>query len=135
MTRDRLGIGSRPPESGSIDRASSWWTTWERSIGSGERPRRRDAAGIGGFGLSVGLLAGAAPVQAAGRTAETTEVDHHECVAAGHQLGPVDEVLEAVRRAGRAGGIIGGVLDGSGGPTWPEWLKYGPIETMTGVLA
>src|SRR4051812_35456623 len=51
MTRDRLGIGSRPPESGSIDRASSWWTTWERSIGSGERPRRRDAAGIGGFGL------------------------------------------------------------------------------------
>jgi catechol 2,3-dioxygenase-like lactoylglutathione lyase family enzyme len=39
-------------ESESIDRASSWWTTWERSIDSGERPRRRDAAGIGGFRLS-----------------------------------------------------------------------------------
>src|SRR5215213_4120272 len=28
MIRDRLGIGSRPPESESIDRASSWWPTW-----------------------------------------------------------------------------------------------------------
>src|SRR3954466_15844787 len=23
---------------------------------------------------------------------------------------------------------------GPAGPVWPEWLKYGPIETMTGVL-
>ena len=34
----------------SIDRASSWWTTWERSIGCGERPRWRGAAGIGDLG-------------------------------------------------------------------------------------
>src|SRR3954471_14906999 len=24
---------------------------------------------------------------------------------------------------------------GPAGPVWPEWLKYGPIETITGVLA
>ena len=24
---------------------------------------------------------------------------------------------------------------GPTGPVWPEWLKYGPIDRMTGVLA
>ena len=35
---------------------------------------------------------GPAPVQAAGRAAEAAQVDHHERVAALHQLRAVDEV-------------------------------------------
>ena len=51
----------------------------------------------------VGLLARAAPVQAAGRAAEAAQVDHHERVAALHQLRALDEVVEAVRRARSTG--------------------------------
>src|SRR3954451_17209299 len=32
-------------------------------------------------------------------------------------------------------GVYGVPSTGPAGPVWPEWLKYGPIERMTGVLA
>ncbi len=48
-------------------------------------------------GAHVLLLARAEPVEAARAGAEPAQVDHHERVAALHQLGAVDEVAEAVR--------------------------------------
>src|SRR3954467_1122674 len=32
-------------------------------------------------------------------------------------------------------GVYGVPSPGPAGPVWPEWLKYGPIERITGVLA
>src|SRR3954451_4566989 len=42
------------------------------------------------------------------------------------------------RSLGPVDGPAGSWLEsspGPAGPVWPEWLKYGPIETMTGVLS
>ena len=78
---------------------------------------------------------GPGPVQAPVRPAEPAQVDHHEAVALLQQARALDEVLEALRRP--AFGPTGSYWvpsAGPAGPVWPEWLKYGPIETMTGVL-
>src|SRR3954447_26861720 len=32
-------------------------------------------------------------------------------------------------------GVYGVPSTGPAGPVWPEWLKYGPIERITGVFA
>src|SRR3954452_15590657 len=32
-------------------------------------------------------------------------------------------------------GVYGVPSTGPAGPVWPEWLKYGPIDRITGVLA
>jgi pimeloyl-ACP methyl ester carboxylesterase len=54
MIRGRLGMGTRPPRA-RADRPRSHVVgpPGSRPIGSGERPRRRDAAGIGGFRMRV----------------------------------------------------------------------------------
>src|SRR4051795_10694334 len=54
--------------------------------------------------------------------------------------GPAGPVWpERAKAAGGAppppGGFPGCPSPGPAGPVWPEWLKYGPIDRITGVLA
>ena len=64
----------------------------------------------------IGLLSRPSPVEAAARPAEAAQVHHHERVAALHQPGALDEVVEAIGRTlGRADGVVGGALHRPGG--------------------